>query len=167
MRRAIAALVLLALPLAGCSVNRDSGGGPTPSASAPAGASAGANASSGSAAPLPTTTAGGNAKQVCAAAVTASSTGTLAYVDEVSKMLRAAGSGDQAAATAAEGRLEKALETWSAELRKQAGTATDAQLKTVLTDLAGQVDHLGTKIETVDDAKLSAVQDRLDALCGR
>jgi hypothetical protein len=169
MRRALAALVLLALPLAGCSVDRDSAGGPTPSPSASA--SAGSDGSPGvlpsPGGPVPTATAGGNAKQVCAAAVKASSTGTLAYVDELSKLLQAAGTGDQSAAKAAEGRLVSALSTWSKALRQQSGTATDARLKATLEDLATQVDQLGTKIETVDDAKLSAVQDRLDALCGR
>jgi hypothetical protein len=99
--------------------------------------------------------------------VKANSTGTLAYVNELSAMLQAAGSGDQADVKAAEGRLRKALDTWSTVLRRQSGTATDGQLKATLNDLAGQVDGLGAKIQTVDEAKLSAVQDRLEALCGR
>jgi hypothetical protein len=81
-------------------------------------------------------------------------------------MLQAAGSGDQAGAKAAEGRLQKALDAWSKALRQQSGTATDSQLEATLNDLAGEVDGLGTKIETVDHGRLSAVQDRLDALCG-
>jgi hypothetical protein len=166
MRRALAALVLLALPLAGCSIGRTGASGPTPSPAGSASARASAGPGAG-AAPRPTATAGGNAKEVCAAAVKANSTGTLAYVNELSSMLQAAGSGDQAGVKAAEGRLQKALDTWSAALRQQAGTATDGQLKATLTDLAGQVDGLGTKIQTVDEAKLSAVQDRLEALCGR
>jgi hypothetical protein len=168
MRRALAALVLLALPIAGCSVDRDGEpqAGASPSVSASAGGTvAPSTAAGGDPAPGGTAKAGGNAKQVCADAVKSSSTGTLAYVDQLGKMLQAAGKGDDAGAKQAQQALEKALDTWSADLERLSGTATDARLKSTLGELAGEVDKMGAEIDSVDDAKLGAIQDRLDQLC--
>jgi hypothetical protein len=57
------------------------------------------------------------------------------------------------------------LDTWAADLRTVSTTATDPQLKATLAQLAGQVDKMTSDVETIDDATLGAIQDRLDALC--
>ena len=64
-------------------------------------------------------------------------------------------------------KLNKALDTWSAELRRLAGTAEDAQLKTALGELAAEVERMEATIDSVDDGQLGDIQDRLDALCPR
>ena len=68
-------------------------------------------------------------------------------------------------AKAAQDKLNKDLDTWSAELRRLAGTAEDVQLKTALGALAAEVERMEATIDSVDDGRLSDVQDRLDALC--
>jgi hypothetical protein len=171
MRRTAAALALLVtLPLAvaACSApERDqAGGGPAASASAtPAPGATPADPGAGTKAPLPTAKAGGNGPQVCARAQVASEKGTTAYIDQLSVLLQAQGTGDQAGAKAAQDKLNKDLDTWSAELRRLAGTAEDVQLKTALGELAAEVERMEATIDSVDDGRLSDVQDRLDALC--
>ena len=175
MRRTAAALALLVtLPLAvaACSASEpDQAGGP-PAASAGATPAPGATGPGGSGdpgaaskAPLPTAKAGGNGPQVCARAQTASEKGTTAYIDQLSVLLQAQGTGDDAGAKAAQTKLNKDLDTWSAELRRLAGTAQDVQLKTALGELAAEVERMEASIDSVDDGKLGDIQDRLDTLC--
>ena len=75
------------------------------------------------------------------------------------------GHGDDAGARAAQDKLNKALDTWSAELRRLAGTAEDFQLKTALGEMAAEVERMEATIDSVDDGRLGDIQDRLDALC--
>jgi hypothetical protein len=173
MRRTAAALALLVtLPLAAaaCSApERSSAGGPAPSAAATSpGATPGPGASArpgGSKAPLPTAKAGGNGPQVCSRAQAASEKGTTAYIDQLSAVLQAQGTGDDAGARAAQDKLNKGLDTWAAELRRLAGTAEDFQLKTALAEMAAEVERMDATIDSVDDGRLGDIQDRLDALC--
>ncbi len=175
MRRTAAALALLVtLPLAAaaCSApERGPAGGPTPSAAAtspgatPAGSPRPGEAPAGSKAPLPTAKAGGNGPQVCSRAQSASEKGTTVYIDQLSALLQAQGTGDDAGARAAQDKLNKALDTWAAELRRLAGTAEDFQLKTTLGDMAAEVERMEATIDSVDDGRLGDIQDRLDALC--
>jgi len=176
MRRTAAVLALLVMvPLAAaaCSASEpDQAGGapaasagatPAPGATGPGGGSAGPGAATK--APLPTAKAGGNGPQVCVRAQTASEKGTTAYIDQLSVLLQAQGTGDDAGAKAAQTKLNKDLDTWSAELRRLAGTAEDVQLKTALGELAAEVERMEASIDSVDDGKLGDIQDRLDALC--
>ena len=134
---------------------------PAPAGTAPAG-SAGPKVTLG---PEPTAKAGGNATQVCADARKASETGTTAFVQQLTAVLEAQGKNDKAAEAAAEKKLGATLDAWAADLRKASSAATDAQLKTTLAQLAGQVDTMTSNVETIDDATLGAIQDRLDTLC--
>jgi hypothetical protein len=174
MRRTAAALaLLLTLPLAAaaCSApERGPAAGPTPSAAAspgasPAGSPRAGEAPAGSKAPLPTAKAGGNGPQVCSRAQSASEKGTTAYIDQLSALLQAQGTGDDAGARAAQDKLNKGLDTWAVELRRLAGTAEDFQLKTALGEMAAEVERMEATIDSVDDGRLGDIQDRLDALC--
>ncbi|MEV4619749.1 hypothetical protein AB0J74_13705 [Asanoa sp. NPDC049573] len=172
------AVVVVLLALTGCSADVEGRGGSAASAppaasgspapvasSASPGAPAGTVAPDLSLGPAPTAKAGGNASQVCADALKASSNGTTAFVQQLTAVLEAEQKKDKTAQAAAEAKLQSTLDTWAADLRKVSGTATDAQLKTTLAQLAGQVDKMTSNVESIDDATLGAIQDRLDALC--
>ncbi|MEV0717004.1 hypothetical protein [Asanoa sp. NPDC050611] len=115
--------------------------------------------------PEPTAKAGGNANQVCADARKASEAGTTAFVQQLTAVLEAQGKNDKTAEAAAEKKLGTTLDAWAADLRKASSAATDGQLKATLSQLAGQVDTMTSNVETIDDATLGAIQDRLDTLC--
>ncbi|MDG4827645.1 hypothetical protein O7635_37880 [Asanoa sp. WMMD1127] len=180
LRRQLAVLAVSAalVAVAGCSGDvegrGDAAGTPGASASAStpsAAASPSVGAPGASAAPQlslgpePTAKAGGNATKICADAKQASEKGTTAFVQQLTAVLEAQGRKDKNAEQAAERKLGQVLDAWAADLRKASSGATDAQLKTTLTQLAGQVDGLTSDVETIDDAALSAIQDRLDTLC--
>jgi hypothetical protein len=165
------------LAVAGCSgdvagrgdTSASPGAGVTPSPSSPGATASGAPA--GSAAPRitlgpePTAKAAGNATQVCADARKASETGTTAFVQQLTAVLEAQGKNDKTAEAAAEKKLGATLDAWAADLRKTSSAATDGQLRTTLSQLAAQVDTLTSNVESIDDATLGAIQDRLDTLC--
>ncbi|HTF08892.1 MAG TPA: hypothetical protein VK659_12045 [Asanoa sp.] len=165
------------LAVAGCSADVEgrgsaagtpgatSSGTPAPAASVTSPAGPGSAAPELSLGPVPTAKAGGNATQVCADALKASANGTTAFVQQLTAVLEAEQKQDKAGQQAAEAKLESTLDTWAADLRKVSTAATDAQLKTTLAQLAGQVDKMTSNVETIDDATLGAIQDRLDALC--
>ncbi|HEV7709081.1 MAG TPA: hypothetical protein VGP16_12865 [Asanoa sp.] len=175
---AVVVLSAAVLAVAGCSAGVEGRGtaagtpGPTtsgtpapgPSTASP-GAPAGTVAPDLSLGPVPTAKAGGNATQVCADALKASANGTTAFVQQLTAVLEAEQKKDKAGQQAAEAKLESTLDTWAADLRKVSTTATDPQLKATLAQLAGQVDKMTSDVETIDDATLGAIQDRLDALC--
>ncbi|MEH0844406.1 hypothetical protein V6U81_18660 [Micromonospora sp. CPCC 205711] len=165
MRRLLAATVVTAVLLTGCSDDRT---GDTPgraSSAPPLGASA-----------LPTVVpsvpvsgspAGGNGPRICAEAEQASSTAVRTYVEELGKMIAAVGANDSTGAETARKRAEAALTTWRTTLRGEAARATDPQLKTLLADLATEVGMLGTDVESIDETELDRLQQRLDQLCAR
>ncbi|GIF52324.1 hypothetical protein DFJ67_0228 [Asanoa ferruginea] len=174
---AVVVLSAALLAVAGCSADVEgrgtaagtpgptTSGTPAPGPSTSPGAPAGTVAPELSLGPVPTAKAGGNATQACADALKASSNGTTAFVQQLTAVLEAEQKKDQAGQRAAEAKLESTLDTWAADLRKVSTTATDPQLKTTLGQLAGQVDKMTSDVETIDDATLGAIQDRLDALC--
>ncbi|GIF72205.1 hypothetical protein [Asanoa siamensis] len=181
LRRQFAVLVVSValVAVAGCSgdVEGRGDGSAAPGASA-SGSAAPSAAPSGSAAvpggtpapnitlgPAPTAKAGGNATQVCADARKATESGTTGFVQQLTAVLEAQGKNDKTAEAAAEKKLGATLDTWAADLRKASTAATDGQLKTTLSQLAGQVDTMTSNVETIDDATLGAIQDRLDTLC--
>ncbi|GAA1863486.1 hypothetical protein [Asanoa iriomotensis] len=176
LRRLLVVSVALFL-VAGCSADVEGRGdaSATPGGSAAPSSSPGATPSGaaplGTAAPKislgpePTAKAGGNATQICADVLKASETGTTAFVQQLTAVLEAQGKNDKTAEAAAEKKLGTTLDTWAADLRKASTTATDAQLKTTLSQLAVQVDSMTSNVATIDDATLGAIQDRLDTLC--
>jgi len=172
LRRPLVALATLALlATAGCSADVEGRGDAAPPAGATITPTPGSAEDPGTPAPdlslgpEPTGVAGGNATEVCGDALKASEAGTTAFVDALSKVLEANGKGDTAAANDAAKKVDAATDTWAAALRTSSSAATDAQLKTTLAQLADEVDKMTADIETIDDTKLGAIQDRLDALC--
>jgi len=175
MRRQFVAFVVavVATGVAGCSAEVEgrgpAGGTPSVTAGSPSTGTTGQPEATGapgsSSGPLPTAKAGGNAATVCGDALTVSEKGTTEFVQHLSAVFEANGKGDTAAAKKAETKLESTLDTWAAGLRRVAAEATDAALRDTLTQLAGEVDTMSADIETIDDARLGAIQDRLDALC--
>ncbi|GAB3943518.1 hypothetical protein GCM10027614_32300 [Micromonospora vulcania] len=111
--------------------------------------------------------AGGNAEQVCLAAQQAGTSAVQTYVAELGRMIAAAGAGDSGTAQEARQRAETALATWRTALREQSARATDAQLKTLLTDIGTEVAALGADVESIDETELDRLQQRLDQLCAR
>ncbi|MFF0155358.1 hypothetical protein [Micromonospora sp. NPDC005203] len=163
MRRLLAliALVTVLFDVSGCAADRPGGVG-----SGSAGVTTGGTASGPSGIPASGAAAGG-ATQVCVAAQQASTTAVQTYVAELGQMVAAVGAGDSGTAEAARVRAEGALAGWRSELRKQAGRATDPQLKTLLTDLGSEVAALGADVESIDETELDRLQQRLDELCAR
>ncbi|MCM0677857.1 hypothetical protein NCC78_24730 [Micromonospora phytophila] len=167
MRRllAVTAVTTVLLAVAGCSAGRPETA-PATTGTTPSGGSVGAPPTSagpgaGSGA------AGGNAPEVCAAAQQASGTAVRTYVEELGRMMAAVGANDGTAAQAARERAEAALAGWRTALRQQSARADDAQLKTLLTDLATEVDAMGTDVDSIDETELDRLQQRLDQLCVR
>ncbi|MCL7460120.1 hypothetical protein AB0I85_23320 [Micromonospora echinofusca] len=170
MRRLLAVTALTAVLLAGsgCAAERPEraappGGAPTgPATGGPAGgATTGARPGAGSGA------AGGNAPEVCAAAQRAGETAVRTYVEELGKMVAAVGADDAAAARTARERISTALTDWRSTLRRESTRAEDAQLKTLLADMAAEVGTLGTDVDSIDETELDRLRQRLDQLCAR
>ncbi len=172
MRRLLAAAILGAallggalLGTAGCSSAGQSDGaaasGPGATASGSAAPPAGGAPAAGASG-----TATGNAGQVCAAARRLSTEKVTAFVDELGNMLTASGAGDTAAAGRAERAAAAAIRQWSAGLRAEAGKADDARLAKVLQEMAVETATMTADIDSIDDARLDDLQQRLDALCG-
>ncbi|GIF68712.1 hypothetical protein Ais01nite_67470 [Asanoa ishikariensis] len=180
LRRQLAVLAVSVafVAVAGCSADVQGRGDPTlgtpgaPSASGVApSSSTGAALPDSSAAPqlslgpVPTGRAGGNATQVCADVTKATEKGTAAYVQQLTAVLQAQGKNDKPGEQAAEKRLGAVMATWALDLRRASATATDQQLKTTLSQMAGQIAKMTSNVATIDDAALGAIQDRLETLC--
>ncbi|MER7168932.1 hypothetical protein ABT336_23050 [Micromonospora sp. NPDC000207] len=153
MRRLIATTVapLVLLAVTGCT---DSGSGPPDAA----GASPVAPAAS-----LPSV--GASASEVCTAAQRAGSSAVQTYVDELGLMMAATGADDTSGAQAARQRAEEALTGWRTTLRELSTRATDPPLKTLLTDMADEVEAKGADVDELDETELDRLQQRLDQLC--
>lgn len=108
--------------------------------------------------------AGGNAKDVCDTVTKDSSAAVMEYVGQLSKLAQAGP--DTAEGRAAQAAAEKALDSWEASLRAQAGSATDARLKAVLTNMSAQVGAMTADLEAVGGGQVEQLQARLDELCG-
>ncbi|GAA4713902.1 hypothetical protein Prum_056540 [Phytohabitans rumicis] len=150
---------------AGCTGSSDAPAatpapGATTASAASGAASASAPASAGATAP-----ATGNAQEVCAAAQNAGGQAVTTFITELGAMLTASGKGDTAAAEEAKGKAEAALRSWAAAVKEQSAKATDPRLKQVLAEIGAEVDTMRADIDSVDDAKLDQLQQRLDALC--
>jgi hypothetical protein len=113
-----------------------------------------------------TAPAGGNAKEVCAAALKTNTDSGQAFVTELTAMLQATGAGDTAAATAARSRAENGLAAWTAALRGHSATATDAALKAVLAELAGQIGTMKPELASINEIRLDELNQRIEQLCG-
>ncbi|MEU6078598.1 hypothetical protein [Micromonospora sp. NPDC047074] len=169
MRRLLAVTVVTAVLSAGagCAAERPERAVPTGAATpggptaGPAGGTTGAGPGAGSGA------AGGNAPEVCAAAQRAGETAVRTYVEELGKMVAAVGANDQASAQAARERVSAALTDWRGALRRESTRAEDAQLKTLLADMAAEVGTLGTDVDSIDETELDRLRQRLDQLCAR
>ncbi|MFG1761266.1 hypothetical protein [Micromonospora echinofusca] len=168
MRRLLAVTALTAVLLAGsgCAAERPERaappGAPTgPATGGPAGGATTGAPGTGSGA------AGGNAPEVCAAAQRAGETAVRTYVEELGKMVAAVGADDAAAARTARERISTALTDWRSTLRRESTRAEDAQLKTLLADMAAEVGTLGTDVDSIDETELDRLRQRLDQLCAR
>ncbi|MEU7935295.1 hypothetical protein [Micromonospora echinofusca] len=168
MRRLLAVTALTAVLLAGsgCAAERPERaappGAPTgPATGGPAGGATTGAPGAGSGA------AGGNAPEVCAAAQRAGETAVRTYVEELGKMVAAVGADDAAAARTARERISTALTDWRSTLRRESTRAEDAQLKTLLADMAAEVGTLGTDVDSIDETELDRLRQRLDQLCAR
>ncbi|MGI5215608.1 hypothetical protein [Plantactinospora sp. CA-290183] len=173
MRRLLvtAAIAAALFSTVGCSGERDGAAGTaSPGAGPSAGATASGSPSPGGSAPgAPageTAPAGGNAKEVCAAATRSSSESVRTFVEELGKSLQAAGANDTRGAQEAQRKAEAALSAWGATMREQSSRATDERLKTVLAEIATEVGTMKASVESVDENKLDQLQQRLDQLCG-
>jgi ElaB/YqjD/DUF883 family membrane-anchored ribosome-binding protein len=166
----LAVVIALVLAGAGCSADEPSASA-SHSAPVPGGASAApdptvVSPSPGTPAVTETGPAAGNAKQVCADAMAASSKGVTTFLAELGNMLNAAGKGNGKAEYEARQKAEAALATWANAMKEQAAKATDGRLRTVLTEIGDEVGTMRADIDSVDSAKLDRLQQRLDTLCG-
>ncbi|MEH1100628.1 hypothetical protein [Micromonospora sp. CPCC 205561] len=170
MRRLLAVTAVTAVLFAGagCGTERPERAAPTgdvPASSAPPGGApggtTGASPGAGSGA------AGGNAPEVCAAAQRAGETAVRTYVEELGRMVAAVGADDTAGARTARERISAALTAWRSTLRSESTRAEDAQLKTLLADMAAEVGTLGTDVDSIDETELDRLRLRLDQLCAR
>lgn len=166
MRRLLAAAAITATLLlgAGCSSGRSG----TPAVGAPSAGTTAVSTPNGGAGTSPGAVirpAGGNAKEVCAAATKASSEAAKTFVSELATMLKAAGANDAKGAQAAQKGAQRSLDSWAAQLKQQAGKATDPQLKALLDQLSAEVGKMKADVDSVDDVKLEQLQQRLDQLC--
>ncbi|MEV4625174.1 hypothetical protein AB0J90_02625 [Micromonospora sp. NPDC049523] len=142
-----------------------SGMPPARSSEAPGGATGGAGAPANPPPPV-VAPAGGNAKEVCAAALKTNTDLGTAFITEMVTVMQATSDGDNAAATAARGRAEKGLAEWTTALRGHAAKATDATLKSTLGELATQVSTMKPEANSIDDIKLESLNERISQLCG-
>jgi hypothetical protein len=165
MRRSLVAAAIIATALfagTGCTGDPAGTAGASPAGTVTASPTGGPGTSPGAA----TGTAGGNAKEICAVATKAGSDAVQVFVQELAKMVEAAGAGDTKARQAAERNAEAALDGWAAVLKEQAGRADDARLRAVLIEISAEVGAMKADIESVDDTKLGRLRQRLDQLCG-
>ncbi|WP_422736479.1 hypothetical protein ACN263_23380 [Micromonospora sp. WMMD729] len=154
MRRLLARTVLVVVLVAGAGCSDGRSGGADPAGSAP---------STGT----PVDRVAGGDVQVCAEARRAGATAVREYVEELGRMVAAAGAGDTATADAARARAQAALAGWQAALREQRARAADAQLRMLLSDLGTEVAALGGDVESIDETELDRLQQRLDQLCAQ
>ncbi|WP_428963992.1 hypothetical protein [Micromonospora fluostatini] len=154
MRRLLATAVVPLVLLAGVGCSAD----PDPAPPGPA-------APAGPAVALPS--AGASASQVCAAAQQAGTLAVQTYVDELGQMVAATGAEDAPGAQAARDRAGAALTGWRSALRELSTRATDPPLKTLLTDMADEVEAKGADVDEIDEADLERLRQRLDQLCAR
>ncbi|WP_326556234.1 hypothetical protein [Micromonospora sp. NBC_01796] len=140
-----------------------SGMPPARSSEAPGGATGGPGVPAPPPPALPP--AGGNAKEVCAAALKTNTDLGTAFITEMVTVMQATSDGDTAAATAARGRAEKGLADWTAALRGHATKATDATLKSTLGELATQVSTMKPEANSIDEIKLESLNERIGQLC--
>ncbi|MFG3423480.1 hypothetical protein ACIBTZ_28680 [Micromonospora sp. NPDC049460] len=171
MRRLLAVTTVTAVLLtgAGCAAERPEPAASGAASSGPTGGPGGGATGSG---PVGgpgagSGAAGGNAPEVCAAAQAAGDTAVRTYVEELGKMVAAVGANDGTAAETARKRISAALTDWRAALRRESGRAEDAQLKTLLADMAAEVGTLGTDVDAIDETELDRLRQRLDQLCAR
>ncbi|GAA4463051.1 hypothetical protein [Phytohabitans houttuyneae] len=165
---ALVAVVAILLVGAGCSADRPAASPSSSVSAAPDGPSGAAGSPGATGAPGGTTETGpaaGNAKQVCADALAASSKGVSTFLTELGAMLKAAGEGNGKAEYEARQKAEAALATWSNAMKEQAAKATDGRLRGVLTEIGTEVGTMRADIDSVDSAKLDQLQQRLDTLC--
>jgi hypothetical protein len=167
MRRTLAAAAIaIVLPLAAaCSAERADTAAPVRTAVPDATAASGAGPSTAGAAPAVTAPAGGNAKEVCAAARKATAESVTTFIGELGKMLEATGAKNTKAVQTAQKNAEAALAAWSTAMKEQAARATDAQLKATLDELGAEVAKIKPDVNTLDGGKLDQLQQRLDQLC--
>ncbi|MDR7278643.1 hypothetical protein [Catenuloplanes atrovinosus] len=179
-RSAAAALALASVLLfsAACSSGEEepATGAPSAAVSAPTSASTPAPGATGTAAPatgapagsvpIPAGSgpAGGNAQAVCDTVTKDSSTAVTEYVGQLSKLAQAGP--DTPEGRTAQAAAEKALDDWEASLRAQAGSATDARLKAVLTNMASQVGTMTADLNAIGGGQVEQLQAMLDELCG-
>ncbi|MFI5844452.1 hypothetical protein ACIA8K_32625 [Catenuloplanes sp. NPDC051500] len=116
--------------------------------------------------PIPAGTgpAGGNATNVCDTVTKESSAAVTEYVGQLAKLAQAGP--DTAEGKAAQAAAEKALDTWEASLQAQAGSASDARLKAVLTNMAARVGVMTADLESIGGGQVEQLQAQLDELCG-
>jgi prophage DNA circulation protein len=169
MRRTLSVVAVVAALLVGaaCSSERADVARGAARTGAPDGGSASDSSptpSAGAVAPVQSP-AGGNAAEVCAAALETSTESATAYVSALVKSLEAATTGDTNKIAEAQRNAEAVLDSWSAELREQAAKATDERLKTVLIEVADEVSRMEADIESVDEARLYELELRLSQLC--
>jgi hypothetical protein len=169
MRRLLAAALLAGALLAGAACTSDSP--PETSATAGPGPAGGVPGTGASPSTSPAPTAGTatvteNGKRVCAAARKLTTEKVSAFVTQLSKSLQAQVAGDTKAAAQAKAAAEKAIREWAAGLRTQAAEAEDANLKALLSEMSAFAAQMTADVQTVDDAKLADLQQRLEALCG-
>jgi len=120
----------------------------------------------GAAGAVPTGTATGNAAAVCTEARKISADQVSRFLAELSDALTASGDGDRARADRARRAAADSIRVWAAGLRTQAGRADDPKLAALLRDMAAEVGTMTADIDSIDDAKLDRLQQRLDQLCG-
>lgn len=169
MRRILTAVAVVATFLVGaaCSSERADVASGAPRTSAPdAGSASGSVPTPSTAAVAPVEApAGGNAAEICAAALETSTESATAYVEALLKSLEAAITDDTDEIAKARRNAQAVLDRWSAELREQAAKATDERLKTLLIEVADEVSRMEADIESVDEAKLYELELRLRQLC--
>lgn len=166
MRRLLAAAAIATTLLAGagCTGGTDNAASPTtgatatvtPDTTAPASPSPGAV----------TATAGGNAKEVCAAVTKAGSESAPVFVSELAKLLQASSANDTKGAQEAQRNAQAALTSWATALKEQSAKATDPQLRAALADIGGEIATVKPDIKSIDEAKLEQLQRRVAQLCG-
>jgi hypothetical protein len=174
MRRRLFATVLAFALLAGagCSGSREhaearpGAATGTPVSPAPGGPASGDPSAGAASGATPSGIATGNAADVCLEARKLSADQVSRFLAEVGDALTASGDGDQAKADEARRAAAATIRTWSAGLRAQAARADDTRLAGLLREMAAEVGTMTADIDSIDEAKLDRLQQRLDQLCG-
>jgi len=175
----LAALLAVAVGLAGCSDDSSKKGasGSGSSGSSSASASPGAGGSTDPSAPgqVPPAeggggTATGSDKQVCADQEKLVADSTRKFGEEVVKA--ATGEGGEQAAVAA---VKTLFSEWASGMRTQAGKAQNPELKSALTEYATGLDKVNSQINGVNDldklgdlntAEIESATDKILKICG-